>query len=44
LEQRAKALFVRLKDKTKATAWPKVYGATDIRKVWKLREAGLGFY
>jgi len=42
LEQRADALMLDLKEKTKATAWPKVYGVTDIRKVWKLREAGLG--
>jgi FAD/FMN-containing dehydrogenase len=40
LEQRSDALLSALKEKTKATAWPKVYGATDIRKVWKLREAG----
>jgi FAD/FMN-containing dehydrogenase/Fe-S oxidoreductase len=31
-----------LATKTSAYASPMVYGATEIRKVWKLREAGLG--
>jgi FAD/FMN-containing dehydrogenase/Fe-S oxidoreductase len=42
LNKRCDEFIQRIKVKTTAYAYPTVSGATQIRKVWKLREAGLG--
>jgi FAD/FMN-containing dehydrogenase/Fe-S oxidoreductase len=42
LNKRCDEFIQRIKEKTTAYAYPTVSGATQIRKVWKLREAGLG--